>query len=189
MIFKESLNIVLSEGNNNWRPMDAAMEIMRKMSAAKQLVSDLHHQLLSLKNRMNADLALSLKRHMPALNVSIGRNGECKIGYKSKHLVFTPNIEQGVWIVDSSDDRFKNRFSKAKRQTLIISPNLDRLISSITDFFTEHYKSLGEDISGVGVIIVEGRIGSLKDIVEWRDNVTLMPLQSRSVRKKCPLTD
>lgn len=181
MIFADSLDIILTESNKGWRPMDSAIELMRRLDSAKQLVADIQHQLLSLRNRMNADLVLSIKRHMPALNVGLDKNGECKVGYKSKSLVFTPNIEQGVWVVTSSDDRFKNRFSKSKRKTLVISPNIDHLIEAIADFFSEHYKSLGEDIIGNGIIMVEGKISSLRDIVEWRDRC--LTLKSRKMRQ------
>ena len=184
--FSSSLDVILNESNNRWRPLDTAMELVRKLDSARQLVADINHQLSSLKNRMNADLALSIRRHMPALNVGIDRLGSCKVGYKSKHLLFSPDIEKGIWMVSSPDARFTNRFNKLKRHDLVIGSNIEPLIGAITGFFTDHYKSLGEEVTGQGIILVEGKLGSLTDLVKWRDEYTYKkPLNSRMSRKQC----
>lgn len=181
--FSDTLNIILEESSGRWPPVQRAMDLVRKLDIAKQMVLDLQHQLLSMRNRINADLALSIRRRMPALNVGLDKTGSCKVGYKSKSLLFSPDIEKGVWQVQSSDNRFLSHFLKSKRSYLVIGAEILPLIDAVVAYFTEYYKSLGENIDGVGLILIEGRIGTLSDLVQWREGQT--PLNSRSARHKC----
>lgn len=184
MEFSDTLDVILEESQNPWRPLQDAMELVRKLDMAKQYVADLQHQLLSMKNKINADLALHIRRKMPALNVGLDKNGSCKVGYKSKSLLFTPDIEKGIWSVQSSDHRFLNKFQKMRRRDLIIGSEITPLIEAVIAYFTGHYKSLGEDIVGVGIILVEGKIGTLSDLVKWKEGHTI-PLNSRMMKQKC----
>lgn len=184
--FSETLDIILEESQNPWQPLNRAMELVRKLDIAKQMVLDLQHQLMSMKNKVNADLALNIRRKMPSLNVGLDKNGSCKVGYKSKHLIFSPDIEKGIWCVQSSDDRFANRFQKLKRHDLIIGADATPLINAIVGYFTSHYKSLDEELTGIGVILVEGRISTMADLVRWREGYTEKKLlNSRAVRQQC----
>lgn len=181
--FSNTLDIILAEETSQWRPLQQAMELVRKLDIAKQMVLDLQHRLLSMKNRINADLALNIRRRMPALNVGLDKNGFCKVGYKTKHLLFSPDIEKGIWNVESSDNRFLSHFLKSKRSSLVIGAEISPLIEAVVAYFTNHYKSLGEDIDGVGAILIDGRIGTLSNLVQWKDGQ--IQLNSRSTRQRC----
>jgi len=183
--FADTLNLVLDESHNPRQPLQHAMELVRKLDIAKQMVADLQHRLLSMKNKINAELALAIRRRMPALNVGLDKTGSCKVGYKTKNLVFSPDIERGIWHVQSPDNRFLNRFQKGKRHDLVIGSELTPLIDAVVAYFTEHYKSLGENIVGIGTILIEGRMGTLSDLVQWREGQIEKPLNSRSTRQKC----
>lgn len=185
MEFSDTLDFILEESQNPWQPLQHAMELVRKLDIAKQMVSDLQHRLMSMKNKINAELALTIRRRMPALNVGLDKTGSCKVGYKTKNLVFSPDIEKGIWCVQSPDNRFLSRFQKGKRHDLVIGSEITPLIDAIVAYFTEHYKSLGEDIVGVGTILIEGRIGTLSDLVQWREGRIEKPLNSRATRQQC----
>lgn len=178
--FSSALNILLEEEHDSSEAMQQALHIHRKIEATRQSINDLYHRLNSLKNKINAELAVSIKKAMPALNVGIDKNGYCKIGYKTKHIVLNPDIEGRSWVVTSSDPRFSNKFVKLHRRTLMISVNLDSLLQAITNYFKDYYKSLGESVVGDGAIIIEGKISTFTDLVNWRDGgVDEVALNSR----------
>lgn len=183
--FSDTLEILLTE-SNSWQPLRKAKELVRKLSVAKQIISDLQHQLLSAKSKINAELTLMIRRKMPAMNVGLDRYGYCKVGYKTKTLSLSPDIESDIWHIRSSDSRFLNGFLKSKRSNLIIGDNVEQLADAVITYFTDYYKSLGEDINGNGLILVDGKIGTLRDIVEWKEEkLHIAPLNSRSKRQKC----
>lgn len=183
MSFSETLDFILTEDQSQL-PLQKAMEIVRKLNIAKQMVVDLQHRLLTAKNKINVELALNLRKRMPSLNIGIDKSGSCKVGYRSKSLTFSPDIENGIWIVQSSDPRFARRFQKLKRYDLIIgSSDITPLIDAVVEYFTGHYKSLGEEITGVGVILIEDKIRNLSDLIEWRNNqIDSTPLNSRTIK-------
>lgn len=190
MEFATTLDMILSEGEtSHTTPLETAMQLVRKLDSAKQLVLDLQHQLMSTKNRMNADLALAIKRQMPALNVGIDKNGCCKIGYKTKHLLFSPDLDNRIWTAQSPDLRFANKFNKRRRRDLLMNHDMQSLLDAITHHFADHYRSLGEDLIGNGLIMVEGKIGSLADLVRWREDVSppIKRINSRATRQQCSI--
>jgi hypothetical protein len=178
--FPNALNILLEEEHDSSEAMQQALHIHRKIEATKQSINDLYHRLNSLKNKINAELAVSVKKAMPALNVGVDKNGYCKIGYKTKHIILNPDIEGRSWSVTSSDPRFSNKFIKSHRRTLMISVNLDNLLQAIIGYFRDYYKSLGEAVIGDGTILIEGRISTFTDLVDWRNRgVEELSLNSR----------
>jgi hypothetical protein len=178
--FSNALNILLEEEHGSSEAMQQALHVYRKIEATKHSINDLYHRLGSLKNKINAELAVNIKKTMPALNVGLDKNGNCKIGYKTKHLILNPDIEGRSWSVTSSDPRFSNKFIKLHRRTLMVNINLDSLISAITNYFGDYYKSLSESIHGDGTIMIEGKISTFTDLVDWRDGgVDEIALNSR----------
>lgn len=179
MSFFDQLSLVLEEpaGQN---PLESAMEIVRKLDSVKQEVLDLQHQLGSLKQVMNGDLALGVRRHMPGLNVGVDPMG-CKIGYRSKNLVFDPDIEKGIWIVTGDDDRFTKRFSKMFGPRTRLVPDIGDMVEAIVGHFGGHYKTLGEEIIGTGVVFVEGKRTTLAGLAQWR-NTPVLPRKRLNTR-------
>lgn len=159
-----------------------AAAIANSLEAARQRVYDLQWQLQATQNRICADLAIRIRKQLPGLNVAVNRNG-CKVGYKSKHLLLYPNASQGVWDIKSSDNRFTRKFFSRHSRKTIITPGHDELIGAIIKHFSEHYKSLGEDIVGTGVILVEDRRATLAQLFRWRDETPARPvLRTRATR-------
>lgn len=167
MSFSDQLNIILEEPSTEQNPLEAAMGVVRKLDAIKQEVLDLQHQLGSAKQRMNGDLAFGVRRQMPGLNVGVDPNG-CKIGYRSKSLNFDPDVEKGIWIVTGEDDRFTNRFSRTFGPQTRLLPDIGDMVEAIVGYFGGHYKTLGEEIIGTGVILIEGKLSSLVGLNLWR---------------------
>lgn len=167
MNFTEQLSFILEDSQSKCsKNLEDAYEIIRDIDRANQHIIMLQNRLRILKRKINSELAIQIRKHHPALNISVNPK-QCKIGYKSKYLSFYPDIEKGVWQINSEDPKFINRFHRLYRRNTIISPEITDLVTSISDFFTNHYKSLGENIIGQGAIIIEGRNSDLHQLAEY----------------------
>lgn len=178
----KSLDIILEEGppDGGWHPLHSAMDLARQLQDAQQAVIDLQHQLGNIKTRMAGDLALALRRAKPGLNIAVDKQG-CRIGYKTKVLHFTPDVEQGLWKVTSPNHRFLREFLKAHRRATLMSENLSELIEAIVAYFTAYYRTLGEEVEGTGILMIEEKRATLLDLASWRP-VEQIKLRSRSSR-------
>jgi|3_EtaG_2_1085321.scaffolds.fasta_scaffold00090_16 hypothetical protein len=182
-VFSRNLN-ALFEDPRGMNPLDAARELKNKLAAARQEVDNLENQLKIVTQRMNGDLALGIRRQNPALNVGVNSDG-CKVGYKTKHMIITPDVEKGVWSTKSPDGRFLGKFTKQYSPYTVLNPDIGDLISSVLGHFTGHFKTLGEEITGNGVILVEGKCCTLLELAQWRDSNggPRRPLNSRLARR------
>jgi|TARA_R110000751_G_scaffold67485_2_gene137769 hypothetical protein len=149
--------------------LDSILNVSDELHKLKQKIAEMENQLATAKDRINGDLAMGVRRKCPGLNVSLDRNG-CKVGYKSKQLSLSPDIQTKVWTVKSPDMRFSRRFCRRNGPQLALMPDLDGIIGSIANYFMSHYKTLGEDINGTGKLLIEGRSATLLDLAEWRDD-------------------
>jgi len=167
MSFTDQLSFILEDNASRCNQnLDDAYEILRQIDQASQHIIILQNQLRILKRKINSELAINIRKKHPGLNVAVNPK-QCKIGYKTKHLSFYPDIEKGLWSISSDDSQFMNRFKKQYRRNIVISPEIDDLVSSIITFFIGHYKSLGEDIIGQGKIIIEDKMANLSDLVSY----------------------
>lgn len=182
MQFADQLSLVLEDRPPTQSPLDAAADILRSLDSVKQQLIDLRHRLDSIKQRMNADLAIGIRRNHPGLNVAVDLAG-CKVGYRSKSLNFDPDVEKGVWIVTGEDPRFLGRFKRQYGRSTVLLPDIGNLVSAITDYFTGHYKSLGEDIVGTGVVLIEGKRASLHELAGYGEFQPVKKLNTRLARR------
>lgn len=175
MNFAAQLSLVLEDAPSTGpNPLQSAMEIVHKLEGARQVVTNLQHELATVVQSINGDLALGVRRQLPGLNVGIDPEG-CKIGYRSQTLVFNPAIENGVWEVSGSNSRFLNKFKRDYSVDLRLDLDIGNIVHAIVNYFTTHFRSLNEDIQGSGIILVENKHTSLSGLVEW--------IQSRRMSK------
>lgn len=161
-----------------------ASDLVKQLEMTQQRIFELQNQLTIAQNKMCGELALNIRRRMPGLNVGVGRDG-CKIGYRSKHLILQPDVKRGIWNVKSGDGSFARRFLSRHSSKTIITPNFDNLINALVKHFTEHYKSLGEDIVGTGIILVEGKRETIVGLSQWYQQQQAQPrkINSRSSKR------
>lgn len=168
-------------------PMDTAVAVSKELEAAQQRIKDLQHQLEMLQQELTGALALTVRRLNPGLNVGVNRDG-CKIGYKTKHLLLMPDVKNGVWKAKSKDARFASNFTKLAGQALVMSNDLSLLAQASVAYFKRHYKTLGEDIGGTGLVVVENKMSSLIALAEWHRTRKPKPkLNSRLARQVASL--
>lgn len=185
-ILGRSLDVLFEEQDpRGANPVEKARDLRNRLSAARQEVENLENQLKIVTQRLNGDLALGIRRQHPALNVGVCGDG-CKVGYKTKQFMINPDVEKGVWTVSSPDTRFLNQYTKNYAQHTLLDPQIEDFIRSIMLHFSNHFKTLGEEVEGTGIIIVEGKKSTLLDLARWRNERGGIdrPIMSRSVRRQ-----
>lgn len=192
-VLSDSLNLILEDNPapDGDHPLHTAMDVARQLQDAHQNVADLQHRLTSIKSRMAGELAMAIRRAQPSLNVAVDKGG-CKVGYKTKTLLFTPEIEQGMWRVVSPNQRFRREFLKAHSRTMLLVPDLSGVAEAIVGYFREYYRTLGEELLGAGVILVEDKRVTFLELGHWQLAQNALcaqppkrPLRSRSGRLSC----
>ena len=180
----QSLDIILEDGNQvSPYSGSSADELVARLNDARQQVIDIEHKLGTIKHRMCADLALNIRRLQPGLNVGVDKHG-CKIGYKTKILQFAPDVESGIWKVSSPNNRFMREFLNAHRRATLMTGAVQELASAIASHFIAYYRTLHEEISGTGVLMIDEQYGTLTQLAERRGAPKPM-LPSRSSRGVC----
>lgn len=166
MRFSDQLSMILEEQTTQCGSLlDTATDIANHIEATKQQLSELKRKLSTINRKINTNLATVIRRENPSLNISVTAEG-CKIGYKTKTLIFDPDIFKGIWSVESNDPKFSSRFKRRYRKCTVLDPSITDLSSAIMDYFTVFYKSLNESIIGNGVTLIDGKNVSLRELVE-----------------------
>lgn len=179
------LDVILEEPSNSYNIVDIAGQIVRQLEDTQRRILELQNQLLIAKNRMCGELALSIRRRMPGLNIGVSRDG-CKVGYRTKHMILNPDPGSGIWKIKSGDNRFARKFLRLFGTSTVISQDINPLADNIISFFRDHYKTLGEDIDGTGIVFVEDKRGTITDLAVWYESQEIgknKHINSRSMRK------
>lgn len=147
-----------------------AIELVKKLEDAEQYIRTIRHQLSIIENKMSSELAIHVRKTIPGLHVAVGRYG-CKIGYRTKQLVLKPDPKRGQWKVSSSDKYFANKFKRRYASKTFLHEDIQPLVSAVVEHFTNYYKSLGEDIVGTGVIIIESDRSTFGQLMSWNKSL------------------
>jgi hypothetical protein len=168
----KSLDILLHEGEEKTQYIYDAQNTASQLEDLKREIDILNKRIMIYHNRMCADLCLLMRRILPSLNISMSR-GSCIIGYNKNSLTITPDTRSGVWSVKSSQnsDKFAKRFMQRYASKTIISDDLNILAQAVVSFFLSHYKSLGESITGSGVILIEGQKSNVYGLIAYHQKI------------------
>lgn len=187
MRFSEALSLVLEDSADCTcleQPAEKAMAIVRKVDAIKQQLLDLQNDLMAIKNQFKGDIAFRLKRAEPAFNINVGQNEPFKCGCLDKTLRLEPDMDKMEWVADSDDQAFANDFTVRNQSKMALVSDLTPMIDAILGHYRGYSEKLGESIEGKGIALVEGRMSTLKEIVEWRDrHINKRPFPLRRERR------
>ena len=172
----DMLDIILEDGSPTNESVNAAISIVQEIEDAKRTIHSLESKLDILRSKMCAELGLAIRKQMPAMNISVNREG-CKVGYKTKHLLLQPDPQKRLWIVKSKDPRFSRRFMSRHSSKTVLSRSYEQLIDAILTHFREHYKTLGEEIEGTGIILVESKVSNLSGLAALVDTRMIFEVQ------------
>lgn len=162
----ETIDVILEDASlDSSDTVSSANELAKQLEIVQQQVYELQNRLTIFQRRLCGELALNLRRRMPSFNIAISNNG-CKVGYKSQFLLLQPNIRRGVWDI-KPNSRFTRKFLNRHSSKTVISSSLDTLVNVIVQYFTEHFKTLGEDIIGNGLVMLEEKRVTIVDLMQW----------------------
>lgn len=169
MTFSDTLDLLMVDQKQVERHsvLQDCISTSKELEKTRYKLMNLEHKLKTLHHKLNCELAMQFRKEYPCLNINIYRNN-CKVGYKSRHLLLRPDFKKQFWSVDSSDQTFANKFRKDARAVLCLSTPLSDLINKIAEYFRLTYKSLGEDVTDhEGVLLIEGKQSQLLNLVEY----------------------
>lgn len=112
--------------------------------------------------RINGGLALAIRQAKPGLNISLERDS-VTVGYYARSLRFVPDLNSKTWVVESSLPKISANFLK-RGVPLQLLDDFSGLANAIGKYFTNYYKSLGENITGTGKLLLDGKLSNLSDL-------------------------
>ncbi len=141
--FNEKLLSVLNEEeqSSDGSPItslkNASQELKETEAKLEQLKSTYAHAL----QQTVGHLAIAIKKSQPRLDTTL-KNGECVVGFKSKTLTFHPDLDTNTWVVGGNDPSFARRFMRNYAAATALGQDMDLMVKAISQFFTNHYRSL-----------------------------------------------
>ena len=118
----------------------SASEAATKLADAKRVVEaaegDLRQQVEALNNR----LALEIRRHNPALIVTIGRDGNCNVKYRNSGNTLSLRADPEAHKFVCGTNQFERRFCRYYGHTLALGAGV--LGEAVARFFKQNYRSI-----------------------------------------------
>jgi len=187
--FLDALSVILEEpAQNDWHSshIEQAMAIIKKTDMVRQQLLDLQNDLVVLKNSINGDLALNVKKKEPGMSINLNADTGCKIGCFDKSVSVNPNFDDMKWDISCyGDEEFADGLCKHCQDQIIITHDINPFVEAILSYFTNYGRQIGESIHGQGILIIEGRLGKLSDLAKWRyeKGSTAIKMPSRLARR------
>ncbi len=144
---------------------DLAHTAVTEIEKARLRIKKLQLYLQSLNDRMCAELALKIRRKQPRLNISINKDG-CKIAYKTKLLLLKPDMNKNIWQIKSNVTSFARSFLANYASKTRISNDNSGLVDAIVAYFADSFKSINEEISDSGLIMIDGQFVTILKLGE-----------------------
>lgn len=140
----------------------AAQEAHTALETAQREVQRAKTDLSKAIAKICGGMALAIRMTRPGLNIRLEKDS-CTIGYYARAITISPDIIHGQWRITSLVAKLVTNFMRRK-PPLELSSDFTPLAQSVAEFFTNFYRSLGENIEGTGQILVEGRQGTFSDL-------------------------
>ena len=139
-VLNEELSALPSISSNDVRgKYDLIQEILKEINDADCHLSELRMNLRHAIEEYNAALAMSLRKRVPGLSVSLD-GGRCNARYHSTALSCWPDLESGMWQFDG--DRHGKSFSRRNAHLLPLSNQIDPLVDAIINYFDGRYRTI-----------------------------------------------
>jgi len=105
-------------------------------------ISELKKQMAIETEGLTGDLAVSIRKMMPALSVSLD-GGRCNVRHLSNSLALRPDFQNGLWDVEQNISG--RRFRKHHGHALSLKHDVNPLADSVGSFFRKRYKRLNTE--------------------------------------------
>lgn len=163
----DKLSIILEEPDHTTL-INSCNDLCNQVDELKERIATVKTRLKSMRVRLCAELALLMRKRYPLLNVAVDKKGT-KIGYKTKTIYISPDIEGKIWSFKSSDPAITKIFNNKYRKYLLLTGSIVDLADALGNAFAFKYKSLKESEVESGILLVEGKKAHLTQLVEWAD--------------------
>lgn len=126
----------------------AAATVKEAESVSRNARQGLHDAIETL----NSQLALEIRKRMPKLQVNLA-SGKCHVKFKSKAVTVWPDAMGGKWQIDQND--MGRNFMRGFSHALPMHDDLSSIAEAISEYFSGHYKSLGDTFGAKNVMPTE----------------------------------
>ena len=120
-------------------------QIQDQISQLESQMMELKHQLAQETEGLTGELAVSVRKLMPSLSVSLD-SGRCCVRHMSNSLAFKPDFTNSLWDVEPNISG--RRFRKYHGHSLGLKHDVRPLADSIGGFFKKRYKRLNMECIG-----------------------------------------
>lgn len=111
------------------------------LKEAESVARNARQELNDAIETLNSQLALEIRKRMPKLQVNLA-SGKCNVRFKSKAVTVWPDVMSKKWQIDPND--MGRSFVRGFSHALPMQDDLSSIAEAIVEYFTGHYKSLGD---------------------------------------------
>ena len=116
-----------------------ATELLDNIGRYENDIKSAKQQISHLIEQINASLGMEIRKRQPKMMVA-HRNGSCSCGYRSNDLTMQPDLSNKCWSIGGT---LGSRFVRRYPQILRLDGDVNQIADAITDFFKQHYRTLG----------------------------------------------
>jgi len=135
-LFSQSVDVILEDATF-FKP---ATEALQQLQNAKDIVTSAESGLREHVDALNNRLALEIRRHNPALGVTLGRDGNCVVRYKGFGNCIKLTADPQEQRFKCGKTAFERRFRRYHGHTLDLDVGM--LGEAVAKFFKQNYRSL-----------------------------------------------
>lgn len=135
-LFQQQVDVIL-EDIELFEPVSDAF---RTVQDAKMATREAENTLAQEVDALHNCLALEIRRASPALNVTMGRDGHCRVCYKNYNNILSLCADPENECFTVGDSPFERRFRRYHGHCLNCEPRV--LGKAVGDFFRQNYRSL-----------------------------------------------
>jgi len=129
--------------------IDQEQDRIIRISQINDQIAQLENQISELRKQAQdemegfvGDLAVSVRKVLPGINVSLN-GGRCNVSHMSHNLSLRPDVTSRTWNVEPN--KAGRRFTKHHGSSLGLSNDVNPLANGISTFFKKRYKKLNNE--------------------------------------------
>lgn len=116
-------------------------QIKSQIANLENQMTELNTQLRNETHALLGDLAVSVKKSIPGVSISLDGDS-CSISHMSNKLSVKPDFVNNVWNIDPNISG--RRFKRAHGHSLLLGQDTSVLANEVANYFKGHYKKLSE---------------------------------------------
>jgi len=140
-LFEQTVDVLLEDiPSDGSPPFSPAISALRRVNDAKEALGEAERGLQQQVEALNNRLALEIRRNNPALDVTMGRGGGCRIRYRNFGNCLNLCADPAQECFSCGSSPFERRFCRYHGHAL--SCGAEVLGKAVSDFFRQSYRSI-----------------------------------------------